>query len=300
MISICIPVYNYDVSRLVTDLSIQAESSYVPVEIIIIDDFSEERYRRNNRLVCKEHIYIELDHNTGRARIRNLFITYANYRYLLFLDCDSIISSSNFLEKYIGLTPQQPSVVCGGSTYTLMCPGRRQKLRWKYGKLRESKPADIRNGNPHRSFLSNNFLADRRIFDRIKFDENLSGYGYEDTLFGYSLRKAGIEVIHTDNQVLNGGLESNKAYLKKTREAVLNLVEMVKSGRYGDDLNDYISLLHFYNKIEKYKNCIGLVYIVFRPVIYFLLARGYIFLALFDLYRQGLFLRLSRSLQSQK
>ncbi len=107
-------------------------------------------------------------------------------------------------------------------------------------------------------------------------------------------------MIHTDNQVLNGGLESNKAYLKKTREAVLNLVEMVKSGRYGDDLNDYISLLHFYNKIEKYKNCIGLVYIVFRPVIYFLLARGYIFLALFDLYRLGLFIRLSRSLQSQK
>src|SRR4030042_667421 len=100
MISICIPVYNFDVTSLVSELSEQVKSLPKPYEVIIIDDCSDNKFKAINRNVCKSFIYIELEENIGRSKIRNLFLRYAKYGYLLFIDCDSIIESSDFLLKY--------------------------------------------------------------------------------------------------------------------------------------------------------------------------------------------------------
>ena len=42
--------------------------------------------------------------------------------------------------------------------------GRRQRLRWNYGRKRESLPADMRALHPARSFMSNNFLVHKKVF----------------------------------------------------------------------------------------------------------------------------------------
>ena len=90
MISICIPVYNFNITSLVNELSNQVNSLNIPCEIIVIDDCSEN-FKRINKIECEKHTYIELSENIGRARIRNLFLKYAKYEYLLFLDCDSLV-----------------------------------------------------------------------------------------------------------------------------------------------------------------------------------------------------------------
>ncbi|OQB64832.1 MAG: Glycosyl transferase family 2 [Bacteroidetes bacterium ADurb.Bin145] len=258
-------------------------------DIIVIDDHSEEEFRKVNREICKDNVYVELEKNKGRSGIRNMFSGLSSKKYLLFIDCDSIVENPLFLKKYLGCIEQAPQVVCGGSIYTKDPPERERMLRWKYGTSRESKPADIRIKDPYRSFMANNFLIERDISGKIRFDERLKGYGYEDTLFSYSLRKAGVRIEHIDNPVVNGGLETNADYLARTDEAMSNLVEMMRSGNYNDEITEYISLLAFYKKVKKYEKSISFAFSLFRPAIVNMLSRGYVNLRLYDFYKLGTF-----------
>lgn len=286
MITICIPVYNYDVTSLVNELSSQAKLLGVQHEIIIIDDCSDS-FKELNKRVCEKHTYIELSENIGRARIRNLFLKYAKYEYLLFLDCDSLLGAADFLSKYIDIITDAPSVVCGGRVYNEKRPKRERLLSWKYGVLRESQPYLVRQEYPNKSFMTNNFLIKRTILDTIRFDERIVKYGHEDTLFGFSLKKENIIITHIDNPVINGDVELNGEYLKKTREGIVNLLNILKYTEYKDDLISDITLLKFYEKVKKSEAFIYFTFILFKPLITFLLAKGYVNLYLFDYYKLG-------------
>ena len=61
---------------------------------------------------------------------------------------------------------------------------------------------------------------------RIRFNEELKQYGHEDTLLGYQLKKAGIEVLHIDNGLYHEGLESNREFLVKTKLGIENLSKL--------------------------------------------------------------------------
>ncbi|MFW6223107.1 MAG: glycosyltransferase family 2 protein [Bacteroidota bacterium] len=155
MISICIPLYNTDVRPLVTSLEKQISKLRPAGELIIIDDASDESFKRINRNICERHNYIELSENVGRARIRNLFLDHARFDHLVFLDCDSLILSDDFLSRY-GREVQQifaPEVVVGGRLYGSRKPAPIYRLRWKYGVKRIGKTAEIRNMVPYNSFL---------------------------------------------------------------------------------------------------------------------------------------------------
>ena len=95
MLSVCIPVYNFNVTSLVEELSKQVRNLEVQVEIIIIDDCSLEAFRQVNEKACSRETYIKLSENIGRSKIRNLFLEHAANEYLLFLDCDSVVISEN-------------------------------------------------------------------------------------------------------------------------------------------------------------------------------------------------------------
>src|SRR5690554_7574861 len=113
MISVCIPVFNFDVTDLVNALLLQLEATS---EIVLIDDASTERFQQINRNLTSDKVkLIELEENVGRAKIRNLFLEYANNPYLVFLDCDAKIISENYLHNYRMLLNNDVQVVCGGS-----------------------------------------------------------------------------------------------------------------------------------------------------------------------------------------
>ncbi|HEX8350923.1 MAG TPA: glycosyltransferase, partial [Hymenobacter sp.] len=72
-LSILIPIYNRDVTELVQTLQQQATEWEGPVEIICLDDGSQEEFRALNQPLASlagVH-YEELSHNIGRAAIRN-------------------------------------------------------------------------------------------------------------------------------------------------------------------------------------------------------------------------------------
>ncbi len=297
MISVCIPIYNFDVNALVGELSQQAKNSSFPIEIILIDDASDPSFRIKNNSTCKKEKYIELDKNIGRSKIRNLFVDYAQFDYLLFLDCDSGIIRKDFLECYISyLQKTKAKVVCGGRIYPTKTPTRDFYLRWSYGVFKESQNVEKRKMNPNQSFMTNNFISKKKLLQEIKFNESLSQYGHEDTLFGYELKKRNIIISHIDNPILNKDIEDNSTYLEKTKKGIENLVHIVNHLDIHSSFIEDVTLLRFHQKIvsKKMDFILFLIYKCTKPFIYFLLKNGWINLKLFDFYKLGLFIELSR------
>ena len=291
MISICIPVYNFNIASLLNGLAKQIKMLPAPCEIICIDDASEESYRTANSEATKGFIYIQLQNNIGRAKIRNLFMQYAKYENLLFLDCDSLIVSGNFLSAYLQYIDQHKgyAVVCGGRIYSEKSPDRKYQLRWLYGIKTESLPADKRSKNPNASFMTNNFIISKNVFLQTPFDERIIDYGHEDTLLGYTLQKKGIIIHHISNSVLNGHLEMNEEYLAKTKQAVINLTHILAYVHYDKTFINHVSLLRFYYKAKPLESLIRIVFAITQPVITWLLANGYVSLGLFAFYKLGIF-----------
>jgi len=293
MISICIPVYNFDIRPLLFSLLKQMEGDNDHIEIILIDDASEESYRKGNRISNKAVKYIQLEKNIGRSAIRNLFLKYANNDYLLFLDCDSLMVSDNFVHNYHEIIEKHdPEVVCGGRVYPSEYPGRKKRLRWKYGILRESKDANQRNKNPYRSFMTNNFVIEKSLFEETRFDERIAEYGHEDTLLGYQFKKKDINLVHIENPVLNGDIEDNSLFLDKTKSAVQNLQRIFFMYEENSELMEDITLLKAYKRLRKQKidGAFALIYRLKRPIVIWLLKKGFANMSLFGFYKMGEFL----------
>lgn len=292
MLSICIPIYNFDTTHLLTALHLQAKEVNVPVEIVCIDDCSSNLYREKNSAGCSSSgTYIQLDNNVGRAKIRNLFLEYTQYKYLLFLDCDSVIISPHFIQQYVNAINDGTLVICGGRIYGKKRPVRQNLLRWQFGRKRESLQVNLRSKQPNKSFMTNNFVINRTTLAQIKFDERLSQYGHEDTLFGFQLKLNDICIQHIDNPVLNGHLESNTEFIAKTELGLKNLVYiLIYVNNHPGYITD-VALLNFYRACNRkhLTPLIALSFIVSQKILKLLLSSGFACLWLFDFYKLGYF-----------
>lgn len=294
MISVCIPIHNYYVLPLVQSIAAQADD----VEIVCIDDGSSQEYIERNRPIADLGQYIVLGKNVGRACVRNLFLQYAKGEYLLFLDDDCIVPEG-FIDRYFEAVKKNPDVVVGGRVYDGRFDDRAHRLRYKYGLRVECRSAEERGREPYRSFMTNNFLVSRNVMDNIRFDERLTGYGHEDTLFGYRLKQHGVNIMHIDNPVTNADVETNAIFLDKSVEAVESLSKIYDFMQDDDDFCRSVRLLHTYRFLRRAGLC-QLVFVAFRCVrscTKAMLESGCcISLKIFNFYKLGIFIenRLNR------
>jgi glycosyltransferase involved in cell wall biosynthesis len=288
LLSICIPVYNTDIRPLATELHRQSQSFSSEVELLFIDDASDFTFKEKNRSVGTFCDYQELPQNIGRSKIRNAFLPFVKGKYILFLDGDSVVFRDDFIEKYlVFLKENKPNLIVGGREEVSGRPARNYLLRWRYSQSRESKSLEERQKDTKSGFKSNNFIVKKTIFEINPFDESLHHYGHEDTLFGYQLRKKGVQCLHIDNPILNSDLVENEAFLHKTKEAISNLV------RIAIKLNDHQfieeqKLLSWEKRISRNKIFLKTFQLfgkITQPLITSLLRKGYFQLWMFDLYR---------------
>ncbi len=291
MLSICIPVYNHYVYPLVKMLNEQIKKSNEQIDIWLIDDCSQEEYSQKNYEACQlmAH-YIFLPENVGRSKIRNLFPKYTKSPFLLYLDCDVAVDNPHFIKNYIDLIKSREiSVVTGGHKYPDSFPGRKYAMRWKFGQKRESLPATERNRSPYKSFKTSNFLVSQNVFSKVRFNEGLSGYGHEDTLFGFDLKAQKIPILHVDNPVLIKKIDSNRLFLEKTNRSIQNLLSAKEiTGNETAFIKD-ISLLRAHARLKQKKG-VGLfrfMYKVSSPLLELLIRSGYASLWIFDIYKLG-------------
>jgi glycosyltransferase involved in cell wall biosynthesis len=253
MLSICIPVYNFDVRKLVHDLHRQANENLPDFEILLVDDHSNEAFRKlNNELQNITNVsYTELEENIGRSKIRNLLAEKARFENILFLDCDVDIIRDDFLSKYYEQIQHGEKVVCGGHIYQDNPPEPKNYLHWYYGTQREVKSATERQKASNDSFMTANFLISKELFKKIRFDERISGYGHEDTLLGCQLDKFGIKTNHIDNPVLHAGLDSGLQFLEKTRESMRNLLRLYQNPGFDKSICNRIKALKAFHTTWK-------------------------------------------------
>lgn len=232
MLSILIPIYNFDIRQLVHDLHEQLIESAVEFEILCFDDNSKQEFKIINRHLITSsphHItYSELPKNLGRARIRNALAQAAQYPYLLFMDCDSKVVSPHYIQTYLTHL-QADTLLYGGRSYATTPPDRLElHFHWHYGTQREQTSAAARQLHPYHAFMTNNFLIPKVIYEQIRMDERLTQYGHEDTLFGMELQKRQIKILHLDNPLEHIGLEELDLFLKKTKAGIQNLAFLAK------------------------------------------------------------------------
>lgn len=298
MFSILIPTYNFDCSKLCQDLHKQALKIGEDFEILVYDDFSTKKYSQNKELSNLSNvIYKELPRNYGRAAIRNLMAKEAKGTHLLFLDCDGEIASKNYLCLYHKFK-DEADVICGGRIY----PERekiKQKfyLHWIYGKKRESKC----NRCNAKSFMTNNFLIRKDIFETSQFDSTMLGYGHEDTAFGVDLKKRGFKFKIISNPVIHIGLYDANEFVNNTRNSIRNLVDIIDKNNNMEDFFD-IKLVKAYFQVNKYKlrNITIFSYKLLRNVIEVNLRSKHPNLHLLDFYKLGYFSQLSKEKQANK
>jgi glycosyltransferase involved in cell wall biosynthesis len=247
MISILIPAYNQNIIRLVTDLQQQAVESTVDFEIIVMEDGSE-KWVKENELIgemqnCRHFI---IENNIGRSAVRNKLADEAKYKHFLFIDGDAEIASPNFINRYLTFC-KEDCVVIGGTSYDSNETNPNYSLRLKYGRERESRNADKRKKS---NFATFNFLISKCIFNRIRFDDSIRGYGYEDMLFGHQLHQLGYKIIQIENPLIHKGLDDNETFIRKTEEGARNLFLLYQTGCYPY-LAEESNLLNVYIRIYK-------------------------------------------------
>lgn len=288
-ISVCIPVYNFDVRELVNSLSNEIISSNLDAEIILIDDASKEEFKTINQAITdKTNQFIILEKNIGRSAIRNLFLKYTSGDFLLFLDCDAKIISGNFLKNYLEFIKENSDtkVIFGG--FETEKKGE-LTLRHKYSLEREIVSLEKRKAKPYSSFRGINFLVKKEILERFPFDENLKTYGYEDLIFSKILELNNITIFQLENPVIHCDDENTDDFLKKTDVAIQNLVKIYKENP------SYIKSMKIINVFENLKSK-GLINVYKQ---FYKLSKSFFLkklhqknpnLKYFDLYKLGLFL----------
>ena len=290
MLSILIPIYNYNVVNFISELHKQAISEKIDFEIIAADDASDIVYQNINKKITKLQFvkYIQLQENIGRSKIRNFLAEQAEYNNLLFADCDMEISDNTFIKKYTD-NLKQYSVICGGINYSETKPKNPELLlRWYYGQNREKIESKIRNTHAHTSFMSSNFLIRKKIFSSIKFNEKIKTYGHEDTLFGIELKRKNIPIMHINNNLIHKGLENSKSFIKKTENGIDNLIIILKEYKYPELINQ-IKLLKIAKKLYLFRNSVIYIFIFLKPLILKNLKSKKPKLFIFDFYKLSVY-----------
>lgn len=291
MLSILIPTYYYDATRLVENLYQQAAASGIDFELLLLINSSDNQsVETHRRLEEWEKVKIlELPTMAGRSVARNFLAGQAKYDYLLFIDCDSEVVDKHFIERYLSHCEGDKVVVCGGTAYKKEKPPAKSYLRWAYGVNTEQKSAEIRNAKPNAKFSTFNFLIAKDLFLKVRFNELLKNYGHEDTIFGLELKGRGVDILHIDNPLYHLGIDTNTVYLQKTRHGVENLKILLEKYPNRQELIDNIRLLRYYDFLEKTHTRLFFfgVYSIFKRLMLLNFHSRYPSLPLFNLYKLG-------------
>jgi GT2 family glycosyltransferase len=294
MVSLLIPVCDYDIVALVHSMKSGIEKVPEFCEIIIGDDGSSAEFKNKYQSLEGGGVrLISSEKNIGRAAIRNKLALEAKGDHIVFIDADTMVAGTAeaYLRKWLAVL-DKARVICGGILYNESKPGDPDKLlRWKYGKSREQRKIYDRNKHPHASFSTFNVLIEKSVFSKIRFNEELRQYGHEDTLMGYQLKKAGIEILHIDNGLVHEGLETNREFLNKTKLGIENLSKLydIVTDKYA--FSSTVRILYYYKILEmlRFTRILAGIFIRYREKMEIKLDSSKISLILFGFYKICMF-----------
>lgn len=289
-------------------------------EIIFADDGSADATARQRNAIIAQLPYcqyIKRPKNVGRSAIRNFLAHTAHYSHLIFLDGDVAIKRGNFVQTYLAhrndadviigtLHFSRMQVACDTAEdiigHTKRAKEETKKttepmlyddnLKYRYEQQFLAKhPVKKRMQQPYASFRTTNFMVRRDLLLAYPFDETFHEYGYEDTLFGKQLKEHGATLIHLDNAATIADYEDNATFVAKTEESLRTLAA------HAHQLQGYSTLLHTANKLKclHLQPLIAFVFKLFKGLLHKNLCSNSPSVFLFNVYKLGYFVSLTRS-----
>ncbi len=246
MLSVCIPVFNWDVTDLVNTLHSQCLEANIEFEIMAVDDFSTNLNSKNaNSKIELDHFQlIELTENVGNAEARNILARTAKFDWLLFLDADMMPAQDDFIQLYLEQIKENDfDIMSGGILYENEV-ATEFKLKWLHGKKTEEQ---IPGKDPYLEIRGNNFLVRKEIFLQNPFGGLPENYGYVDTHFGLKLKASKARVKIIENPCVHLGLETNERFVKKHKKAVRNAFWMMN---HQPEMAENLKIIRTYKKIK--------------------------------------------------
>lgn len=282
MLSILIPVYNYNALPLTLEVHKQCETCNINFEILLIDDASDHVQTNFEEINNLSNTELKLlNSNIGRSAIRNLLAKKSKYDTLLFIDAGTYPKNSTFISNY--LQHIESPIVVGGMIADEIKPKSPYTLRWLYTKEREEN-----------SLCSSNFMIKKSIFNNNTFDESLKQYGYEDVLFFKELKEKDFKIDKIDNPVIHDAMDTSSNFIFKSELGLKNLHHLISLEKLNHSASK-ISLV--YKTLKKYKisNLIGFLLNHFKKTIQKNLNSSNPSLMLFDLYRLGYYIKINKN-----
>lgn len=290
-------------------------------EIIFADDGSADATARQRNAIIAQLPYcqyIERPKNVGRSAIRNFLAHTAHYSHLIFLDGDVAIKRGNFVQTYLAhrndadviigtLHFSRMQVACDTAEdiigHTKRAKEETKKttepvlyddnLKYRYEQQFLAKhPVKKRMQQPYASFRTTNFMVRRDLMLAYPFDETFHEYGYEDTLFGKQLKEHGATLIHLDNAATIADYEDNATFVAKTEESLRTLAA------HAHQLQGYSTLLQTVNKLKRLhlQPLIAFVFKLFKGLLHKNLCSNSPSVFLFNVYKLGYYINLTRSI----
>ncbi len=283
-LSILIPSYNWDCLPLVQDLLQQLPED---AEIIVGNDKSTcpVAQKAYQKIAGLKHCRVfEPAENLGRSRIRNRLFEISSGQWLLFIDCDTQVDSPHFLQNYLEATTSHPAdMYYGGMKNTPKCH-KGCELRWTYESITSKLwTADYRREHPFEAFSTSNFMIRREAFAQTGFPEEITQYGYEDTILLMKLEQKGKTVWHLDNNLIHLDIDTNRNFLKKTRQALQTLHAL------PTDMQPQTQLVKTYQWLKRHHlhNAFALGHLLLLPLTRRILCSRCVCLPLFQFYKLG-------------
>lgn len=254
-LSILIPVYNDNAVPLVRELCAQAmRIDGLEYEILAVDDGSTDAsvISANKDIDgmpgCR---YVMGRHHDCRSAMRNDLTCHGRYEWRLMADARTLPADGDFIKRYLDSGAREGEAVCGGVVVRAadnveMRRLYRENLRFRYERHEQPRHSvSARRKSPYMSMRTTNFFFHYTVFDRVRYDERIKTYGYEDVMLGKALCEAGINVLHIDNPVAYTSFESNDVYLDKLEESMVTLRD------FASELTPYSPLLRLVSALRR-------------------------------------------------
>ncbi|MFH1375510.1 MAG: glycosyltransferase family 2 protein [Patescibacteria group bacterium] len=202
-LSVIIPTFNRaDVLRRNLNLLATQTLPKEDFEVIVVDDGSRDETPRLLREFVDKHVLdlkVFTQNNAGQGVARNLGIERSGGEILLFLG-DDMLPKPDLLERHyrfhsanlekersaLGKVTWHPEIRVSRFMRWLTHSG----VQFKFHDLSHGEQTDFWR------FYTANISIKRELLGRERFDQDFSGWGFEDAELGYRLQEKGMELIY--------------------------------------------------------------------------------------------------------
>ena len=235
-LSVLVPFLRDDPCRLIDALDREAASLAGLVEVIVLDDGSDDdalaaRVRAPLTERALPGRFVRLSHNIGRSRGRNRLATHARGEWFLFMDSDMLPDRADFLAAYIRLIEAKaPAVAFGGFSVEQAPRNRAHDLHRRMAQRSDCAPASLRRAAPEKHVFTSNLLVRRDVFETEAFDEGFAGWGWEDVEWAMRVAERHA-ILHVDNTATHLGLDAAHTIAAKYEQSAANFARVVARHR---------------------------------------------------------------------